>query len=569
MGALTDNRKRRALEQRLLSPLSPDSPPPPSKKSRLVEPPPSHYIAMEPQQIQHRETHQSGFGFHPSSRPVAAAPRDNPSFRPRFPPPALRRPIHAPQRILKAFGLGSRSGSDKSGFDRQIPSFKKDTSTEGTSEKVESRGLKRDASFLSTQTGQNDEVVDLSGEDCDINTGSQNASISEGTGEIVSARGLEFKKRFSKSSKKASDLKSGLPNIPKKCLQSELGFSNVSQDILNSEFELSETPEKVWGSELVSSVMTSPEIERSTPSLEQYKKLVSSVSSRKIPLYKGLYDQSARSHDSRLRDLEFEVKLAETSIANFKLLGEILDSKHEDSAELFTPLTDEEENEVKRVLNGRNSREVLVAHEASNIEITREKMQCLRYGAWLNDEVINLYLELFKERERREPEKFLRCHFFNTFFYKKLAGGSSGYDFKAVKRWTTQRKLGYALIDCDKVFVPIHKEVHWCLAVINVRDRKLQYLDSLGGTDTTVLRTLARYFAEEVKEKNAKQIDTYSWDFEDCPDLPLQENGWDCGMFMLKYIDFLSRDLSLSFSQEHMVYFRKRTVKELLNLKAV
>lgn len=38
--------------------------------------------------------------------------------------------------------------------------------------------------------------------------------------------------------------------------------------------------------------------------------------------------------------------------------------------------------------------------------------------------------------------------------------------------------------------MPIHKEVHWCLAVINVRDKKLQYLDSLGGTDTTVLGTL-------------------------------------------------------------------------------
>jgi Ulp1 family protease len=28
-----------------------------------------------------------------------------------------------------------------------------------------------------------------------------------------------------------------------------------------------------------------------------------------------------------------------------------------------------------------------VEHEASNIEITREKMQCLKFGAWLNDEV--------------------------------------------------------------------------------------------------------------------------------------------------------------------------------------
>jgi sentrin-specific protease 1 len=46
-----------------------------------------------------------------------------------------------------------------------------------------------------------------------------------------------------------------------------------------------------------------------------------------------------------------------------------------------------------------------------------------------------------------------------------------------------------------QVFVPIHKEVHWCLAVINVKDKKLQYLDSLGGMDTIVLRTLVHYLS--------------------------------------------------------------------------
>ena len=35
-------------------------------------------------------------------------------------------------------------------------------------------------------------------------------------------------------------------------------------------------------------------------------------------------------------------------------------------------------------------------------------------------QVINLYLDLLKERELREPSKFLKCHFFNTFFYKKV-----------------------------------------------------------------------------------------------------------------------------------------------------
>nr|CAD1829926.1 unnamed protein product [Ananas comosus var. bracteatus] len=237
--------------------------------------------------------------------------------------------------------------------------------------------------------------------------------------------------------------------------------------------------------------------------------------------------------------------------------------------EPFTPLTNEEENVVDSALDGANSREELVTHESSNIVITREILQCLRYGAWLNDEVINLYLELLKERERSQPNKFLKCQFFNTFFNKKLISGSNGYDFKAVRRWTTQRKLGYSLIECDKIFVPIHKEIHWCLAVVDVKDKKFQYLDSLGGIDIMVLRVLARYLMDEVKDKNAKQIDTSSRKQEVVDNLPLQKkNGWDCGMFMLKYADFYSRGLSLSFKQDDMTYFRRRTAKEILQLRA-
>lgn len=35
-------------------------------------------------------------------------------------------------------------------------------------------------------------------------------------------------------------------------------------------------------------------------------------------------------------------------------------------------------------------------------------------------QVINVYMELLKERELREPKKVLKCHFFNTFFYNKV-----------------------------------------------------------------------------------------------------------------------------------------------------
>ena len=54
------------------------------------------------------------------------------------------------------------------------------------------------------------------------------------------------------------------------------------------------------------------------------------------------------------------------------------------------------------------------------------------------------------------------CFFFFFFFAEALngilnvyvqltGGGKGGFDYRAVKRWTTEKKLGYFLIDCDKV----------------------------------------------------------------------------------------------------------------------
>ncbi|KAK4425862.1 Ubiquitin-like-specific protease ESD4 [Sesamum alatum] len=289
-----------------------------------------------------------------------------------------------------------------------------------------------------------------------------------------------------------------------------------------------------------------------------------------VPKYKRLFYEVKRKF-SKLPDIAFDIELHEKVLQRLQVFRP---QKKEDqikknvAEECFVPLTDEEENEISRALSNSNRRKVLVTHENSNIDITGEILQCLRPGAWLNDEVINVYLELLKEREKREPQKFLKCHFFNTFFYKKLISGRGGYNFQSVRRWTTQRKLGYSLIECDKIFVPIHKEVHWCLAVINKKDEKFQYLDSLKGGDSRVLNVLTRYFVDEVKDKCGKDINVSSWEQEFVTDLPEQANGFDCGMFMIKYADFYSRDIGLCFSQKHMPYFRRRTAKEILKLRA-
>jgi hypothetical protein len=59
------------------------------------------------------------------------------------------------------------------------------------------------------------------------------------------------------------------------------------------------------------------------------------------------------------------------------------------------------------------------------------------------------------------PSSSSSCFFFFFFvealnvilnvYVQLTGGGKGGFDYRAVKRWTTEKKLGYFLIDCDKV----------------------------------------------------------------------------------------------------------------------
>ncbi|KAA3467911.1 ubiquitin-like-specific protease ESD4 [Gossypium australe] len=359
---------------------------------------------------------------------------------------------------------------------------------------------------------------------------------------------------------------------PVKHLKFGLSIPNPNHDFLSK--KLSNAKKQAFGSfkyinkdKEVVTVEEDDEDSGSWLMADAFDKLSLNHSDNDLIAYNKLL-KSAERRTNKLKDSGPQIKV-----------NEKLKKSEVVTHELFVPLTKEELAEVSHAFSAENKKKILVSHEKLSIDIPGEVLQCLKPGSWLNDEVINLYLELLKERENREPKKFLKCHFFNTFFYKKvvsvldfltllfhfnlynywfiryifplgiLVSSEGGCNYKAVKRWTSQRKLGYCLFDCDKIFVPIHKDIHWCLAVINKKDRKFQYLDSLRGRDGKVLNALANYFVEEVRDKSGEDIDISSWEREHVEDLPTQKNGFDCGMFMLKYIDFYSRGLSLSFGQ--------------------
>jgi len=47
----------------------------------------------------------------------------------------------------------------------------------------------------------------------------------------------------------------------------------------------------------------------------------------------------------------------------------------------------------------------------------------------------------------------------------------------------------------------------------------------------------------------------------------MQQNGFDCGVFLSKFADYLTADRKLTFSQSNMSYFRQKMIIDMLNEK--
>jgi len=241
-------------------------------------------------------------------------------------------------------------------------------------------------------------------------------------------------------------------------------------------------------------------------------------------------------------------------------------------------LTAAEVELVDDYLSGDGNPSELLA-ELNNIPVTREKVLCLRPGEWLNDEVINFFMELLKGRtaarsgaaaaaasasgEASGEAALPRVHFFNTLFYAKLTKDERGYDYSGVKRWTRKNKL----FEQDMLVCPVHVHGnHWVLAVVNFRDKRFEYYDSLKGSEGQCLKNLRKYLKDESLDKLKATWDDTGWTDHNFRDgTPQQRNGWDCGVFMCKTADYLSQEGKLEFTQQDMDYFRRRLVVEIRN----
>ncbi|NXN20329.1 SENP2 protease, partial [Indicator maculatus] len=196
------------------------------------------------------------------------------------------------------------------------------------------------------------------------------------------------------------------------------------------------------------------------------------------------------------------------------------------------------EAEARAALGRGDPQEVLSS--ASKLRVTREAMGTLREGQWLNDEVINFYLQLVAERSRKAG--YPSVHAFSTFFYPKLVSGGHA----AVRRWTKDMDI----FQKDIILVPIHLGVHWALVVIDVRKKAIRYYDSLGQRGMKICQALLQYLQEESRSRRGLELASAQWSLHSmgAQEIPQQRNQSDCGVFLCQYAESICRERAITFS---------------------
>ncbi|KAI9399517.1 hypothetical protein POPTR_002G105700v4 [Populus trichocarpa] len=217
--------------------------------------------------------------------------------------------------------------------------------------------------------------------------------------------------------------------------------------------------------------------------------------------------------------------------------------------------------------------------DSDAVSISKRDVDLLQPETFINDTIIDFYIKYLKNQI--PPEEKHRYHFFNSFFFRKLADldkdPSSVKDGRAaflrVHKWT--RKVD--IFGKDYIFIPVNFNLHWSLLVIchpgevaGVKDEDtsksvivpcILHLDSIKGTHAGLKNLVQSYLWEEWKVRQKDTSEDMSSKFLNLRfvplELPQQENSFDCGLFLLHYLELFLVEAPVNFSPFRINEFNK------------
>ncbi|CAH8384557.1 unnamed protein product [Eruca vesicaria subsp. sativa] len=361
------------------------------------------------------------------------------------------------------------------------------------------------------------------------------------------------------------------------CMRIESSSVNATTGTFSCQWEIEDIVriESQWCSEVVGTASVNVLLKSRDPNGVDNAKEISGIDLLKFSVYGAKWSKEVETIkllDSRYKDIWFDT---------------ITESEESGSSgpNLETSLTN---------LAGSFEDLVYPQGEPDAVVVRKQDIELLKPRRFINDTIIDFYIKYLKSRIL--PEERGRFHFFNCFFFRKLAnldkgspssfGGREAY--QRVQKWTKDVDL----FEKDYIFIPINFSFHWSLIIIchpgelvtssgkvnslcyylcsfynslKINDHSaadevenpsrvpcILHLDSIKGSHKGgLVNIFPSYLGEEWK---ARQGHTTT-DLSRVSNmqlislvLPQQENSFDCGLFLLHYLELFVTQAPAKFN---------------------
>ncbi|XP_044490360.1 ubiquitin-like-specific protease 1D isoform X3 [Mangifera indica] len=219
--------------------------------------------------------------------------------------------------------------------------------------------------------------------------------------------------------------------------------------------------------------------------------------------------------------------------------------------------------------------------DPESVEISYKDIDHLAPEAFLTSSIMNFYIRYLQQQSSPTNRAIWDCHFFNTYFYQKLKEavshkGSEKDSFIKFRRWWK----GVNIFQKAYIFIPIHEDLHWSLVIICIPDKEdesepiLLHLDSLGlHSSKSIFGNIRSYLKEEWNFLNLEispsdiPIPERIWrHLPSCIDerkivVPQQKNDYDCGLFVLFFMERFIEEAPERLKRKDLAMFGKRWFK--------
>lgn len=232
---------------------------------------------------------------------------------------------------------------------------------------------------------------------------------------------------------------------------------------------------------------------------------------------------------------------------------------------LIGPLDQKWEQQVDNSYLPNNTAKIVTTSIGGTELAVKDFKTLLNRHSWLNDEIINSYIEWVVDAANKElppnapvgkekPVPKFIAH--NSFFYENLTKKGPTSTDRLMKR---KGAGGNALLQVDTIFVPICRGSHWTIGTVRPFAKTIEYFDSFGGQGAPFIASMRTWLKHQLGDAYIAS----EWK-EPRTGCASQSNGWDCGVFVCTNAFCVAFGLETSCYRERDMESQRRRIAALL-----